>query len=421
MKTIIFFILFLFPFLSFGEFVKWVDDEGVTHYSDSYENVPEKYIHMNDAGKTGPDIRQLSEQPATLQSADAKPFVLQGQILDKNSRMLASLLDEGVKPSGKIDRIGRQVISVTAYADDAKISSVNPDDDLGFRFSSGKIITHVTVEVSGGGIYYRENGPWHQDAEIVIDLDKGLFTLDGLVNNKDGSPAKRILVSAYDETNSQIAYRYTGSQGQFSFLTNQPVYMLQSSADGLQIKKEGPWSMEASVILTVSEQDMFTIRGMVTDKDGNPVKDARVSANFEAGGGKSVMTKENGQYELPVDKKINHLYAYRELTQEEQKKDGPFETDETVNFVLTKGHVFTLEGQVTDRNGAPVTNVFVYASDDTGGRIKTTRTDRAGNYSLEIGKEAKTLTANVFPSEEKTVVNGPWQNDTTVNITLTNQ
>ena len=121
--------------------------------------------------------------------------------------------------AGKIDRIGRQLILITAWHDQTKLGSTHPDEDLKFEIPVEKQVTHLILEVSGGGIYYKVYGPWDKDTDTIIDLETGLFTVKGFVKNQDGTPEKRVLVSAHDETGAQIAYRYTSSKGQFTFFT----------------------------------------------------------------------------------------------------------------------------------------------------------------------------------------------------------
>jgi len=420
-KKSIFLLLVLFPLIASAEFVKWVDENGVTHYADSYANVPPQYLDKIETNKPGKTADDQHRKPAAKASPaiEVSPFILQGRIHDPNKRMHASMLDEGVKPQGKIDRMGREVIIVTAWASEKIIKAIHPKEDLEFDFFSDKLITHVTIEVSGCGVFYKEEGPWRENADIIISLDKSLFAIDGLVKNNDGTTANRVMVTAYDEAGTRITYCYTGSKGQFTMLINQPVFQLRSSADRLQLKKTGPWADNAHVVMAVSKQDMFTIIGVITDGSGNPVSGVRVGANFEESGGKSAMSDEKGAYKLDVDKKIKQLYAYRELTREEQKMDGPFDADQTVNFTFAKGHVFSISGRVTDMSGNPVYNAFVYASNDSGSRLKTAQTDRSGYYTLEVAKPAATITAYIFPAQNmKTAIRGPWQDDATVDIRL---
>jgi hypothetical protein len=419
-RALLFLCLFVcLPVLALGEMVQWVDENGVTHYSDSVTKVGAQDPKINrtkDVGRAGSTTMGSKSGGFVT----GKPFVISGRIVDIHQRILKSLLDEGASlEERKMDGVGLKVVIITAFSDKKRMTAVNPDEKLNFRFSAKEPINHLTLEVSGGGIYYRVIGPWNKDTEVTIDLEEGLFEIDGVVRNSDQTPVVRSMVSAFDALNEKIVYCYTGSQGRFLFYSNVPVHTLQSFADGLQIKKSGPWDNRASVHLTVRQESMFAMRGLVTDKKGEPIKRVRVSALFEGGEGKSTITRDDGQYELRVDKKITSLYAYRELTHEEKRIEGPFEADQTVNFVFDAGNnIFILEGKVVDKGGAPVYNAFVFVTDSVGSRIQTTRTDRMGMFSLELGKEARAVTAYRFGTGSETTIEGPFQVDATLNISL---
>ena len=412
-------LLMLYPFVASGEFVQWVDEDGVTHFSDRYSNVPEKNKNKEHTKTPGEnELKGLGEQDQRAKNS-VTPFALSGRIIDIYNRMLKSLLDEGAPADGKtIDQIGRKLITITAFSNKTRLQTLHPDERLAFRLFSEQSIDHITIEVSGCGIYYKAKGPWSKETELSIDLEEGLFEIGGLVRSRDLKPVVRGMVSAFDETNEKVSFCYTNSKGRFLFYTNTPIQALSSSADGLEIKKIGPFCKKTDVVLSTQEKKLFAIRGLVTDKNGAPLKNVRISASFLEGGGKSAMTDEDGRYELHVDKTITHLYLYREITRQEKTINGPFDGDQTVNMTLDQADVYILNGQVVDTNGGPVYNAFVYATDSVGSRIKTTRTDRSGKFMLEMGKEAMSVTAYLLGSETKSVVKGPFQNDTNVKIIL---
>ena len=420
MRRIIIALICLLPVVTFGQIMKWTDKDGVVHYSDSATRgeTDKNTVQMTRALDKSTAPPPVSSGTDGTLPDEVPGFVLKGKIIDPQNRIHQSLLDEGAVPRGTIDAMGRQVIFITAYKDSKKIAEIHPDGDLSFELKPDTPITRLTLEVSGCGIYMENHGPWQTDTLVTMDLEKDGYVVDGFVKASDGLPVKRVMVSAFDDADRKIAFCYTGSQGQFLFFTNRPVYRLQSSADRLTVQAIGPWHQASTVMLTPEAEQLFTIKGRVTGKDGKPAKGVRVSANFSGGGGKSAMTREDGRYEITVNQDIAHLYAYWDVTKEEARKEGPFSADQTVNFAFTKGDVFTLEGRVLDKNGAPAYNAFVFALDDQGYRIKTTRADRNGHYRLEIGRPAMSLNAYHHPMDEKTMVAGPWQNDNTVDIRL---
>lgn len=390
-----------------AEIYRWVDEKGQLHFTDGTSPIPADYKNRNDrTGTQGND------------SAQNNAVTLIGRIVDPQKILLQGLMDEGVRWSGTLDRIGRRVVDITAYSGSEKVLSVHPDEDGRFTITAHAAISHITLEVAGGGLYMRENGPWRHDTTIDLDLASGVFVVDGYVRNVDGTPMQRELISAYDDAREKRMFTYTNSKGYFRFWSNQKIASLETSADRLRIVKDGPWSRNASVTLAHDKKRLFTIKGRVADKTGTPTAGVRISALFEGGGGKSTMSDANGYYEISTDKKVKLLYGYYDLTGEEVKKPGDWARDTVVNFLFNLGAVFTLTGQVTDQDGHAVNDVFVYASDTSGSRISTTRTDQGGHYTLVVAKTVASLSAYRFPTAPRADIAGPWSGDAAINIRL---
>jgi hypothetical protein len=369
--------------------------------------MPTKYQSSN-----GGSAPQASGAPQN------KSVTLTGRIIDPQKILLQGVTDEGVRWSGKLDRVGRQVVDITAYSGNNKLVSVHPDENGEFTITASSAVSHITVEVGGGGLYIRKNGPWHSDATVDLDLAHGVFVVDGYVRNVDGTPMKREMISAYDDAHEKLIFAYTNSTGYFKFWSNHNIASLETSADRLRIVKNGPWSQNTTLTITPDKSRLFIVKGRVTDKTGKPAAGVRLSALFEGGGGKSAMSDANGYYEIATDKKVKLMSGYYDLTGEEVKKSGGWMQDAAVDFVFNLGAVFTLKGRVTDQNGQPLKGIFVYASDASGGRVQTTRTDHNGDYTLVVAKTVDSLTAYRFPATPRADIAGPWQGDTTIDIRL---
>jgi hypothetical protein len=274
------------------------------------------------------------------------------------------------------------------------------------------------LKVGGGGLYIRKDGPWQSDATVDLDLANEVFVVDGHVRNVDGTPMKREMISAYDDAHDTFIFAYTNSTGYFKLWSNHKIASLETRADKLRIVKNGPWSQNTTLTITPDKSRLFTVKGQVTDKTGKPTPAVRLSALFEEGGGKSAMSDANGYYKIATDKKVKLMSGYYDLTGEEVKKSGGWMQDATVDFVFNLGAVFTLKGRVTDQNGQPLKDIFVYASDAGGSRVQTTRTDQHGDYILVVAKTVASLTAYRFPATPRADITGPWQGDANIDIRL---
>ncbi|MGE0680899.1 MAG: carboxypeptidase regulatory-like domain-containing protein [Candidatus Binatia bacterium] len=400
-------VFLLFSSSASAEIYKWVDENGHLHFTDGSSPMPTKYKSSND-----------SREPQVNSSSQNSSITLTGSIIDPRKILLQGVTDEGAPWSGKLDRVGRQVVDITAYSGTDKLVSVHPDENGEFAITAEAAVSHVTLAVSGGGLYIRKDGPWRSDATVDLDLANGVFIVDGYVRNVDGTPVQREMVSAYDETREKCIFAYTNSTGYFKVWSNRKIASLETSADRLRIVKNGPWSRSATLTLAHDKSKLFTIKGRVIDKTGMPTAGVRISALLEGNGGKSTMSDANGYYEISTDKKIKLMYGYYDLTHEEIKKPGSWAHDATVDFVFNLGDVFTLKGQVTDQNGQPLKDVFVYASDASGSRVQTTRTDYNGDYTLVVAKTVESLTAYRFPTTPRADIAGPWTSDANIDIRL---
>lgn len=404
------FLLLLFLFVSSSasaEIYKWVDENGHLHFTDGSSPIPTQRQSPSDG-----------TEPQTGGSSQNSPVTLTGRIVDPQKILLQGVMDEGVRWSGHLDRVGRRVVDITAYSGNDKLIAVHPEENGEFTITTDAAVSHITVTVSGGGLYIRKDGPWQSDATVDLDLAKGVFVIDGYVRNVDGTPMKREMVSAYEAASEKLIFAYTDSTGYFKFWSNHKIISLETSADRLRIVKNGPWSRNATLTLAHDKRKLFTIKGRVVDNTGAPTAGVRISALFEGNGGKSTMSDANGYYEISTDKKVKLMFGYYDLTREEIKKPGSWASDATVDFVFNLGDVFTLTGQVTDQNGQPLKDIFVYASDASGSRVKTTRTDQDGDYTLVVAKTVATLTAYRFPTAPRADIAGPWTSDANIDIRL---
>jgi hypothetical protein len=386
---------------------QWVDENGHLHFTDGSSPMP-----------TGFKSSNAGIDPQAGASSQNNSVTVTGTIIDPQRILLQGVTDEGVRWSGKLDRVGRQVVDIAAYSGSDKLVSVHPDENSGFTITANAVVSHVTLEVGGGGLYIREDGPWQRDATVDFDLANGVFAVDGYVRNVDGTPMKREMVSAYDNAREKFIFAYTNSRGYFRFWSNRTIASLETSADGLRIVEKGPWSRDTTLTLAHSGSKLFTIKGRVVDKTGAPTAGVRISALFEGSGGKSTMSNANGYYEISTDREVKLMHGYYDLTREEVKKPGAWAHDATVDFVLNQGGGFTLNGHVTDQNGQPLNGIFVYVNDVSGSRINTTRTDRSGAYTLVVAKTVGSVTAYRFPATPRVDITGPWSADASIDIRL---
>lgn len=305
---------------------KWVDSHGQAHFTGNPDAIP------NEFRKPEEQANGSTNAPQNL------AFTLRGRIMDSRKILLQGLMDEGVIWAGNLDsadgRVGRQVVAIHAYSGGSEIVSTHPDEKGEFTVKANTVITRLILEVSGGGLFIQANGSWSSDANVVLDLDKNVFVVDGYLKSLSGDPVQREMVTAYDTEHKAMVFAYTDSRGYFRFWSNQAIASLETQIDNLPLLQKGPWNENASITLARNQSGMFTLKGLVSDGAGKPVAGVRISATFEDRSGKSAISDSTGHYAISVDKKVIRLYGYHDLTQQEVIQPGAWSGDANVDFTF---------------------------------------------------------------------------------------
>lgn len=343
-------------------------------------------------------------------------FTISGKIIDPELFLFKQLMDEGVAPRG-FDAISCRVIQVRAFGTAGTIVMTNPDSTGVFTLICDKPVTAITVESGGGGAYYKITGKWadNEKVDIVIEPEK-VITLKGYIRNVDGSVKKREMVSAFDWNDVKLAFAYTNSKGYYEIYSNVEIDYIKSHANRQEVRKRGPWKTDAIVNLGMAQTGRFTLRGKVTDSNGNPMRKFRVLAydtkdkNLTA-----VLTDQQGNYTITTDRPIGALRAYRK-TGQEYHKTGPWDTDTTVDITFSNKGVFTISGRVTDVNGHPAKALISYSAG--GIRLGSVRNDKKGRYSFTVDRQISFIVAESLSAKEYVERHGKWNSDQTLDFII---
>lgn len=371
------------------------------------------------------DELRKPDQPA-LSSAGTPPnseFALRGRIIDSRKILLQGLMDEGVSWDGRLDttdgQVGRQVVVIHAYSDGNALTPTHPDEKGEFSLTANASITHLSLAVSGGGLFFQANGPWSSNANVVIDLNDKIFVLDGDLKSMSGKPVQREMITAYDDEQRTMVTAYSDSRGHFRFWSNQPIAALETHADNLPLLQRGPWRENTSIMLARKQGGVFTVQGRISDSAGRPVPGIRISATFEDGSAKSALSDNSGLYAIKVDRKVVRLFGYSDLTEQAVTRQGSWSSDAKVDFTFDQSGIFNIKGRVIDHQGNPSAGIFVHAIYADGSKPpKTPRTNANGEYTLEAARPVASINVYLLPSGPEVDISGPWDRHANVDIRL---
>ncbi len=353
--------------------------------------------------------------------SQGKYHTYSGIITDSGNTMLQYLMDPGAKWSGEFDHIGSRMVSIQAYSGKTNVMTVNPAVDGKFQFQADFTIDRITVTVDAGGVYLEEHGPWQNGGEINFDfMNMGVFSITGQALDFNNKPLPREMIHAFDKNKNKLMYVYTDTAGRFELRSNVAIGFVGAQVKGAELAVAGPWQSNAAISLKMTSLPRNMIRGRVTDENGNPIPKVRVVPLDKDGRSKDMVdqgyTDSNGHYEATATTDISGVAAYRKNGQE-VKLNGPFHDHNAVDLVFSSKDVYFIRGRVTDRKGDPVYHALVTTSDGNY-HIKSTNTDRDGFYELEMVKPAAELIVYGGEETESKTMEGPFNQDTTVNVVL---
>jgi hypothetical protein len=203
------------------------DDKGVCMYRD---------------GPWGSTVEEIVDLSA------AEYHLFEGKIKDERKVLLRGVMAEGATWSGELDIVGRRLVNITAFTDYSEIITVNPDREGRFVIKANFGLDHLSMEVSSGGLYLREDGPWPDGASIEFDTSgEDIFIISGSVMSVEGIPEKRKKVTAFDARRKKMMFTYTDPGGRFEMRSNREVSMLMTSVGGREITEWGPWSEDTRI------------------------------------------------------------------------------------------------------------------------------------------------------------------------------
>ncbi len=143
----------------------------------------------------------------------------------------------------------------------------------------------------------------------------------------------------------------------------------------------------------------FQLSGRVTDQSGNalagatvevinPVTSGAVASTTTNASGNYALSVEGGTYDIRVTPPVGSSF------QTTTTLGRTITSDTTVDFVLVPASAVTLSGRVLDGVGEPVPNQQVSLHPAGGGAGGGTRTDAAGNYSIQVAPGSYHLAAS---------------------------
>ena len=268
-----------------------------------------------------------------------------------------------------------------------------------------------------GYLYWRGNEPVvvkaGETARLDILLDKSQ-NLMGLVVDMDGRLAKDVSVTVHSFGDDV----YTDGEGKFV-----AGYDEKRAGQGLFVMARDPEHSLAALVLTkefrkpveLTLGPALTVKGKITDPNGNVIPAARVSLCFHftnclSDMGAEVMTDSQGYFTLnaipPVqgdfDYRVSvHAAGFGPKTFERISIEG--QAGETVNvqtIQLTPANV-SISGIVVDTNGLPAARVpiFLNGADGSDQPDKSTATNEQGRFEIHhICKGPLRLQANFSSS-----------------------
>jgi len=259
-----------------------------------------------------------------------------------------------------------------------------------FTCSSVSLKAIPPPEVIYGPVYIIINVT--DDSSVVVTLTQTV-SFGGLIVDRDGSPLPNVYVSVYSAAVSKSAY--TNENGQFSMYVPPDYYSLQLTYWNWTADRYESFSLYKYINITEDTFTTFTLEnrylsGMVFDPLGNAVANVSMYVNgwasfedfygsFEAW----AKTDDEGKFNFKIF--ISPSITLQAIPPPENPY-GPVST--TINVTedawvtITLAQTVTFSGQVLDRDGNPVPNVYVSLYSTAVSR--STYTDEYGLFSLNV-------------------------------------
>ncbi len=242
-------------------------------------------------------------------------------------------------------------------------------------------------------------------------LDKG--SISGSVTDTSGSPVQNVLISVFNAaTNNFISSSYTDAAGNYvvsDIPTGQHKVQFYASSQGYLTEwyNDKPDSSSADPIAVTAPNDVSginaqlikggSISGNVANTSGEPIMGVAVSvyntagvyvfsSSTDAAGNYVVSPIPSGEYKVHFREYYQgYLFEWYDDKPDFDSADpiavtAPNEAS-NVNAQLTRGG--SISGNVTDQDGNPLEDIYVYVYDATNDSyISYSYTDAAGNYVL---------------------------------------
>ncbi len=243
---------------------------------------------------------------------------------------------------------------------------------------------------------YAEGYDHNQSAILISDgilnkgkiiLQKTVYTLEGEIKGKDGKVIKRATISIIDEDGNNIYNTTSSENGGYTLELKNGSYTIEVIAQSykplskkINVRNGTLYGGKLSM-----ERAEFTLSGKVLDEKGYPVAGAGVTVRNEDGDIVSTtQTNIDGIYSvsLPVGE-----YTVTIEAENFKKMDANFKIMETgeisgkETIIMEYLYDGGITGNIVNKNGEPVSNVMVTATDSNGNEY-TIPTDLDGNYTI---------------------------------------
>ncbi|QDV51181.1 carboxypeptidase regulatory-like domain-containing protein [Gimesia fumaroli] len=246
---------------------------------------------------------------------------------------------------------------------------------------------------------------------VTVKLKPG-FTLYGTVRDETGSPVPGAGISARvpgDHTNRAGGYTKTDAKGQYR------IESLPLQGLNLLVRKDGyarispkvetiarPMGERKYDITLPKRKTGGSIRGTITDSEGNPITGARlVNMGQSSDQTRKTTTDAKGKYQL--DDLYHSLGRYRVYVQADgfaplklQVTPGTQKSPATYDITMKLGRMIT--GKVIGPDGKPLSGVSVSYAGPDGHDLhlrRATKTDAQGEFTLDSLSKVAPLTFNL--------------------------
>jgi len=292
--------------------------------------------------------------------------------------------------------VGATVELRNLWWDHRPIAVVKTDESGNFTASppAGKYFLHASldtlvaedrrtaVEVKAGGTA----GPYE------LKLEKGCV-VSGIVTEKTtGKPMEGVQVIT-DEGDIAV----TSASGGYSFVLPKRSHRLSALKDGFHRPVLNISATGETMDLPIELKPGGTIKGKVTDKEGNPIAGARVGLSVYSFYFQYTKANEAGEYVLVgFDRDTSPEISARadgfESVYNTKVGFAPGEREATLDFRLAPVQKRNVTGRVTTKDGKPAAGASVtYGMGSSYWDTKTASTDAGGRYAMEVISHGKNI------------------------------